>query len=85
MSGAERSRSVEDRTEKALSQTNALRLFSLINSAVVHATDEHALLTGICRIAVETAGYPMAWIGRAELEGAPCAPSPPPAPERSSG
>ncbi len=67
MSGAEQTRSLEDRTEAALTQANrALRLFSLINSAVVHASDEHALLSEICRIAVETAGYRMAWIGRAE-------------------
>ncbi len=53
----------------ALQQANrALRLFSLIGSAVVHATDEQGLLAEICRIAVAAAGYPMAWIGRAEAD-----------------
>jgi PAS domain S-box-containing protein len=56
-------------TEVALRQANrALRLFSQINSAVVHATEEQALLTEICRIAVESAGYRMAWVGRAECD-----------------
>jgi signal transduction histidine kinase/sensor domain CHASE-containing protein len=54
-------------TETALSKKNrALRLFSQCNSAVVNAVDEKALLDEICRIAVESAGYRMAWVGRAE-------------------
>jgi PAS domain S-box-containing protein len=42
----------------------------MCNTAVVHATDEHQLLAEICRIAVEDAGYRMAWIGRAEHDAA---------------
>ncbi|MGZ5968658.1 MAG: ATP-binding protein, partial [Polyangiales bacterium] len=45
-------------------------LFSRCNSAVVHATDEQALLDEICRIAVEDAGYRMAWVGRADHDAA---------------
>jgi PAS domain S-box-containing protein len=57
--------------EQKLQQTNrALRLFSQCNSAVVHATEEHVLLTDLCRIAVESAGYRMAWVGRAEQDAA---------------
>ncbi len=33
---------------------------------MVHATDEYQLLVEICRIAVEDAGYRMAWVGQAE-------------------
>ena len=54
-------------TEAALRQKNrALQLFSECNSAVVAAAEELPLLTEICRIAVESAGYRMAWIGKAE-------------------
>ena len=57
--------------EQTLRQANrALRLFSLCNSAVVHAAEEDALLAEICRIAVESAGYRMAWVGRAESDEA---------------
>jgi PAS domain S-box-containing protein len=53
--------------EKTLQQKNrALNLLYQCNSAVVHASDEQELLHEICRIAVELAGYRMAWIGRAE-------------------
>lgn len=55
------------RTEAALRQTNrALRLFSLVKGAVVRAKDEASLLSDVCQISVESAGYRMAWIGRAE-------------------
>jgi hypothetical protein len=67
MNGAETLPVEQDRSEAALRRANrALRLFSLISSAVVRATEERALLSEICRIAVEAAGYRMAWIGRAE-------------------
>ncbi len=57
--------------EAALRQTNrALRLFSQCSSAVVNAADEESLLAQICRIAVESAGYRMAWVGRAEQDDA---------------
>ncbi|HUB33130.1 MAG TPA: MASE1 domain-containing protein [Bryobacteraceae bacterium] len=48
----------------------ALRLLSSCNAAVVHATDEQGLLNEICRLAVEPAGYQMAWIGYAESDEA---------------
>ena len=55
------------RTETALRQTNrALQLVLRCNGAVVRADSELALLHEVCRIAVESAGYPMAWVGRAE-------------------
>jgi signal transduction histidine kinase/sensor domain CHASE-containing protein len=58
-------------TEVALRQKNrALELFSQCNSAVVNATKELPLLKEICRIAVESAGYRMAWVGRAENDPA---------------
>jgi signal transduction histidine kinase/CheY-like chemotaxis protein len=54
-------------TEARLRRANrALRLLTECNAAVIHATDEMALLSEVCRIAVESAGYFVAWIGRAE-------------------
>ena len=44
----------------------ALRVRSACNAAVIHATDEKALLNEICRIAVNVGGYRMAWIGYAQ-------------------
>ena len=59
------------RTEASLRQTNrALQLLLRANSAVVRATDEVALLREVCRIAVDGAGYEMAWVGRAEYDDA---------------
>ncbi len=53
--------------EESLRQTNrAIRMLSQCSSAVVHASDEHALLNEVCRIAVGPAGYPMAWVGYAD-------------------
>jgi signal transduction histidine kinase/sensor domain CHASE-containing protein len=58
-------------TEAVLRRTNrALRLLSLCNGIVVRAAEESALLSDICRIAVDTAGYRMAWVGRAEHDEA---------------
>jgi len=67
-----RAREVRARKDlEALQQTKrALRLFSRCNTAVIHATDEQQLLTDICRISVEDAGYRMAWVGRAEQDRA---------------
>jgi signal transduction histidine kinase/sensor domain CHASE-containing protein len=54
-------------TEAALRQANrALRLITLCNSTVIQARDEESLLSDLCRIAVDTAGYRMAWVGKAE-------------------
>lgn len=53
--------------EEALRQVHrALRVLSHCNSAVVHATDEQALLNDVCRVAVGPAGYLLAWVGYAE-------------------
>ena len=46
--------------------TRALKLLSQCNSLLVHAEDEQELLTEICRLAVDTGNYLMAWVGFAE-------------------
>jgi len=46
----------------------ALGLLPRCNPALREAVDEHALLEDICRIAVESAGYRMAWVGYAEQD-----------------
>ncbi len=57
--------------EKALSQKNrALKMLLQCDSAVVHAEDEQSLFNAICEIAVNSAGYPLAWVGRAESDPA---------------
>jgi PAS domain S-box-containing protein len=57
--------------EDALRQTHrALRVLSQCNSAVVHATEEQALLKEVCRVAVGPAGYLFAWVGYAENDEA---------------
>ena len=57
--------------EEALRQTNrAFRVLSQCNSAVVHATEEQALLKEVCRIAVGQAGYLFAWVGYADNDEA---------------
>jgi diguanylate cyclase (GGDEF)-like protein len=48
----------------------ALRLLSDCNTALVHAEEEHTLLTEICRLCVERGGYLMAWVGFAEQDEA---------------
>jgi signal transduction histidine kinase len=67
--GDAREREVRERrqTESSLRRANrALRLFSLAKGAVIRAKDVETLLSDVCRISVESAGYRMAWIGRAE-------------------
>lgn len=61
---------LERRAAEAAAQraNRAMRLFSLVKGAVVRATDQQGLLTEVCRIAVEAAGYRMAWIGRCEQD-----------------
>jgi signal transduction histidine kinase len=59
------------RAETSLRQANrALQLLLRGNSAAVRAVNEEALLNEVCRIAVEGAGYSMAWVGRAEQDPA---------------
>ena len=43
-----------------------LRAISNCNQVLVRATDEQQLLSEICRIVCEEAGYRMAWVGLAE-------------------
>jgi diguanylate cyclase (GGDEF)-like protein/PAS domain S-box-containing protein len=50
--------------------TRALRLLSDCNATLVHAEEEHKLLSDICRLAVETGGYLMAWVGFADQDAA---------------
>ena len=58
------------RTEAELRQANRqLRLVTLCNSTVVQAKEEGTLLSDLCRIAVDSAGYPMAWVGKIEHDG----------------
>lgn len=47
----------------------ALLLLSKCNMALVHAKQEQELLVAICRLAVESGGYVMAWVGYAEPGG----------------
>jgi len=57
------------RAEQELRQANrTLKMLSACNQAVVHATGEKQLLRAICRIVVETGGYPLAWVGYPEQD-----------------
>ena len=57
--------------EEALSRKNrALKMLLQCNSAVVQASGEQSLFDEVCWIAVDFAGYPFAWIGRAETDAA---------------
>jgi PAS domain S-box-containing protein len=52
--------------ERALRRSNrALLTISGGNQALIHATDESALLQEMCRVAVKRGGYCMAWVGYA--------------------
>ena len=53
-----------EQTQKRLNR--ALKLLSDCNMALVHAVEEHRLLSEICRLVVEQGGYLMAWVGFAE-------------------
>jgi PAS domain S-box-containing protein len=44
----------------------ALRTLSSCNQALVHATNEPALLAEVCRVMVEESGFRLAWVGYAE-------------------
>ena len=53
--------------EQALERLNrALRAITNCQDLLLHATDEHMLLEGVCRVLVEQCGYQLAWVGRAE-------------------
>ncbi|MGM0517273.1 MAG: sensor domain-containing protein [Pseudomonadota bacterium] len=52
------------RQERALERANrALRTLSGVNTAIVHAGDEFALLERVCRVIVQSGGYELAWVG----------------------
>ena len=53
--------------ERALHKVNrALKALSHGDTALIHATDETQLLSEMCRVIVEIAGYRMAWVGYVE-------------------
>ncbi len=55
--------------EKDLVRTNrALKMLNDCKEVLFHATEEHELFQNICKIAVETGGYCLAWVGYAELD-----------------
>lgn len=59
------------RAEAAVNDVNrVLRVLSAGNAALVQASDEPALLAGMCRILVDVGGYRMAWIGFAQNDEA---------------
>jgi PAS domain S-box-containing protein len=63
-------RLVKARTTALQRMNRTLRMLTECNEAVVRATDEPELLKAICRLAVETGGYRMAWVGFAERDPA---------------
>ncbi|MDP2811283.1 MAG: PAS domain S-box protein, partial [Rhodocyclaceae bacterium] len=57
---------IEDREHRLARANQSLRVLSAGNQAVVHAGDEQALMTEMCRTIVEVGGYRVAWVGLAE-------------------
>ena len=57
-------RKLAEQNEKRL--TRALKLLSASNTTLVRSENEQELLAEICRLAIDTGGYRMAWIGFAE-------------------
>ncbi len=53
---------------EATRATRALRMLGDANEALIRANREDRLLENICRIAVETGGFAMAWVGYAERD-----------------
>ena len=51
-----------------LELSRSFRLLSLCNQALLRADDEPGLLAEVCRLVVDTGGYPMAWIGMAQQD-----------------
>jgi len=54
-----------------LKANRELRLLSACNRLLFRASDEQALLSGICRLIVEEGGYRSAWVGSAQNDPAP--------------
>lgn len=66
-------RDVTERKKAELDLTHAnraLRMISNINQALIRIAEEATLLHEACRIAVETGGYSLAWVGYAEHDEA---------------
>ena len=61
---------VEERTAELHRLNRELRAISYCNQILVRAEDEQALLTDICRIICNKAGYRMVWVGYAENDDA---------------
>ncbi len=58
-------------TDRSLSRANrALTVLSTGNRTMLHAADERSLLAEMCRMIVDKAGYPMAWVGYREDDAA---------------
>lgn len=52
------------RAEQALHRKiRALKTLSRSNQTLVRASDEHNLIQDVCRLVVESGGYPTAWVG----------------------
>ena len=66
----------EDITERKLTEISlikshrALTALSAVNQSLVHATDEHELLSGVCQSIVRQSNYRMAWVGYLEHDEA---------------
>ena len=58
--------SLEHRIREVQRVARALKTLSAGNHALLHATEENALLREVCRIVVEEGGQRMAWVGYAE-------------------
>ena len=56
--------------EKLKRFNRELRAVSECNQAMVRATDEIALMSDVCRIICDSAGYHMAWVGLVERDSA---------------
>ncbi|MFL6708130.1 MAG: EAL domain-containing protein [Massilia sp.] len=50
------------------SLSRAVKLLSACSTAVVHADNEQDLIESICALAVDVAGYTMAWVGFPEMQ-----------------
>ena len=62
---------MRQRVEEQLRRVNrARRAVGMCNQALVHATDEAALVQQVCQIIVEQSGYRLAWVGYAEQDAA---------------
>jgi PAS domain S-box-containing protein len=56
-------RQVNMRTRKLFNMNRVLRILSECNQALVRSADEAGLIDAACRIAVNSGGYRLAWIG----------------------